>query len=143
MYGRRTPFHLPHDEPDPPFPDLTPLVDIVFVLLILFICITPLLEAQRIDLTTARTQSTRTPPNDMRKKGIRIEVGSDDTIRINGTLVTEKELPERLRAYGRQYPGCIPEVYPDKHTFFKTYQAVKDGLESAEFAEMEVILKNP
>jgi biopolymer transport protein ExbD len=77
--------------------NVTPLVDVVLVLLITFMVITPLLTktfwihtpAQRTE-EVERDQLANDPP-------LVLRIGRDGALQVNGTATTLEELPDRLR----------------------------------------------
>ncbi len=79
--------------------NVTPLVDVVLVLLIIFMVITPLLTKQfwvhtpkqeKDEVTQEELKNDPTPP-------LVLHVGTGRTITVNGADVPVEELPERLR----------------------------------------------
>jgi biopolymer transport protein ExbD/biopolymer transport protein TolR len=79
--------------------NVTPLVDVVLVLLIIFMVITPLMMKQfwlhtpkqeKEEVTRDQLQADPSPP-------LVLHVGAGRTITVNGTDVTFGELTERLR----------------------------------------------
>ena len=79
--------------------NVTPLVDVVLVLLIIFMVITPLLaktfwvhtpKQEREEVEARDVQQDPTPP-------LVLHVGADRTLQLNGTTLGFEELPERLR----------------------------------------------
>jgi biopolymer transport protein ExbD len=79
--------------------NVTPLVDVVLVLLIIFMVITPLLTKQfwvhtpkqeKEEVTPDQVQQDPTPP-------LVLRVGKGRTINVNGAEVTFEELPDRLK----------------------------------------------
>jgi biopolymer transport protein ExbD len=77
--------------------NVTPLVDVVLVLLIIFMVITPLLS---------KTFWIHTPIQEQEQVAVResdptqplvLEIGPDRTLQINGSAITYDELPDRLR----------------------------------------------
>src|SRR4029077_12993171 len=79
--------------------NVTPLVDVVLVLLIIFMVITPLLaktfwihtpKQEKEEVEAREMQEDPTPP-------LVLRVGADRAVQLNGTTVGFEELPERLR----------------------------------------------
>lgn len=120
--------------------NLTPLIDVVFVILIMFIVIAPLLEMEKIDLPRA-SQAAKEIANVKQKSAISIEVTNDNTVRINSVIVPFNQLVNRLKELRASYPLEKPQLFHDKKAFFGTYQEVKTALELAGFEEMDLILK--
>lgn len=120
--------------------NLTPLIDVVFVVLILFILVAPMVEVDKVQLASHTTDSPL-PTASPQASPITLYVRADNSIWMNNTPLSLTELLLRLKQARAQHPGKIPQVFHDKKAQFGTYQAVKDTLESAGFTEMEIILQ--
>ena len=84
-----------------PRPDMnvTPLVDVVLVLLIIFMVITPLL-AKTFWIHTPKQEKEEVDARELQTDPISplvLRVGADRSLELNGTTVTYEELPGRLR----------------------------------------------
>lgn len=121
--------------------NLTPLIDVVFVVLILFILIAPLLELDRVQLASGSPSAKKEMLPISENAPIKIQVFSDNTIWLNHHIVTEKELIAELLRQKKGFPHSIPQVYHDKEAFFGTYQMVKNAIETAGFEQLDLILK--
>ena len=82
-----------------PSMNVTPLVDVVLVLLIIFMVVTPLLTKQfwvhtpkqeKEEVTPEQAAQDPTPP-------LVLHIDADRTVTVNGTLVDVAELAERLK----------------------------------------------
>jgi biopolymer transport protein ExbD len=118
--------------------NLTPLIDVVFVVLVAFILIAPMLEVDHVDLAPATITSTTSVTE---KSKITIYVKADNTIYLNNKKITEKQLTASLKETKKALPNFVPQIYHDKDASFGTYQNVKNAVESAGFIQMDVILK--
>ena len=76
--------------------NVTPLVDVVLVLLIIFMVITPLLAKQFWLALPDKKEEHEPPPPDS-KEAIVVTVSKGGQIRINRDVVDESEFPQRLR----------------------------------------------
>jgi biopolymer transport protein TolR len=86
------------DEPGVvPQMNVTPLVDVVLVLLIIFMVITPLLSKTFWIHTPVQEQEEVTVRESDPTQPLVLQVGPDRTLQINGSAVTYDEVPERLR----------------------------------------------
>ncbi len=121
--------------------NLTPLIDVVFVVLIMFIIIAPLLELDRIHLSNGATVKTKETLPVKDQALITIHVYSDNTIFLNNLQVTQKELIVRLKELKQAHPFHIPQLFHDKTAYFGTYQIVKNAVESSGFEQLDVVLK--
>jgi len=75
--------------------NITPLVDVVLVLLIIFMVITPLVQVGYDTKVPPKTESTAAPPPSTDQIIIRLE--TDGRIFINKEEVAERDFPNRLR----------------------------------------------
>jgi biopolymer transport protein ExbD len=121
--------------------NLTPLIDVVFVVLIIFIIVAPMLELDRVELATAAAspdkQIAASPENGV----IAIHVHQDNSIWLNGKRVDEQQLVILLKEARRLGKTRIPQLFHDKKACFGTYQTVKNAVELAGFEQLDVILK--
>ena len=112
--------------------NLTPLIDVVFVVLISFILIAPLLEVDHINLAQGSTKSDK----NIEKTEIVLKVKQDDSILINNRLVTFLELKDILKEKKRLNPNQVPQLYYDKKATFGTYQSIKNLVELTGFEKL-------
>lgn len=120
--------------------NLTALIDVVFVILIMFILIAPMLDIDRVDLASSAGHKEEKNAID-NNHPIILHVYADNRISLNKKQVTLKELPAILSEAFKEHPKVRPVVYHDKDATFGTYQAVKNAVENAGFSEMDLILK--
>jgi biopolymer transport protein ExbD len=121
--------------------NLTPLIDVVFVVLIIFIVIAPMLELDRVQLASGAHQDHREMTTIQEESPIAIHVHEDDSIWFNRKLVSEAQLIDLLKHMHRQYPTRIPQLFHDKKAHFGTYQTVKNAVELSGFEQLDVILQ--
>lgn len=126
--------------PDEPLINVTPLIDVVFVLLIAFMIVAPLLEHDRIELASGDSSSSHIPIRLEDASPIQIHVYENNTIAFNNTPTTIRELTKLLQEAKKQYPNARAQLFHHKMAHFGTYQSVKNALESAQFKEMDVVL---
>lgn len=125
-----------------PTVNLTPLIDIVFVILIMFIVVAPLLEKEGVELADASPVKSEIPPNIQDKSPIAIYVLSDDTVKLGEEPLDLNQLESRLIQEKEAHPSVIPQLFQDKRAHFGTYQNVKNTVEKAGFDKLDLIL-NP
>ncbi|MBA3957362.1 MAG: biopolymer transporter ExbD [Parachlamydiaceae bacterium] len=124
-----------------PLINLTPLIDVVFVILIMFIVVAPMLELDRIELADAGSDDIKESIAVQEASTISIHVHKDNRITFNNRSVTVDQLPELLRQAKKQFPSARPQLFHDKHAHFGIYQSVKNAAESAGFQHMDIVLK--
>lgn len=127
-------------ELEEPSINLTPLIDVVFVVLIMFIVVAPLLEMDQIQLADAGPEPQVTRVDD--RSPIQIQVKSDNTVWYNKQLVTLDVLEMRLREDRPRHPNAHPLLFQDRRAQFGLYQSIKNAAEAAGYDELEVLL-NP
>lgn len=123
-----------------PTVNLTPLIDVVFVILIGFILVAPLLEMDKVELAKAPQDFRNASISVQESSPISIHVRQDNTILFKGAIVTPEELQTRLIEAKKAYPKAEPQLFHDKKAHFGTYQTVKNSLEAAGFEQLEVVL---
>lgn len=131
-------FIRPSKDLDENLINLTPLIDVVFVVLIAFILVAPLLEVDHIDLAQAAPSSESVS----KKSNLCIYVKDDNSIWVNQRKVSERELFSALRDAKAKNPSQVPQLFQDKKALFGTYQMVKVTAERAGFERIDLILKN-
>ena len=120
--------------------NLTPLIDVVFVVLIIFILIAPMLELDRVELASAAAVPNKQAASS-ENSSLAIHVHPDNTIWFHGKCVTMDQLTDLLKAARKQGNHRIPQLFQDKRACFGTYQNVKNAVEMAGFEQVDVILK--
>lgn len=123
-----------------PTVNLTPLIDVVFVILIMFIVIAPLLEMDQVELAEGSMTSMVTP-SVQENSPVTIHVHQDNTIWFNKQKVSPSELAFQLKQAKQKFPQARPQVFHDKKAHFGTYQSVKNAAEEAGFSHLDIILK--
>lgn len=121
--------------------NLTPLIDVVFVILIMFILIAPLLELDRIELASASRAPKENVSMSSEKSPIIIYVQKDNKIWLNSSPVELAALYNQLIKLKKLHPLAKPQLFHDSKAFFGTYQSVKNTLEEAGFDQLELVLK--
>ena len=79
-----------------PVMNVTPLVDVVLVLLIIFMVVTPLLSKQFWLHLPKKDDTVMTPPPADAEKPVVLSVDTKGVVRINQTEVSKAELKDRL-----------------------------------------------
>lgn len=124
-----------------PVVNLTPLIDVVFVILIMFIVIAPLLELENVELADAASNHQEGTTAVQESSPISIHVRKDNTIWFNKRQVTIEQLTGLLAEAKLRYPKARPQLYHDRNGHFGTYQSIKNAAEMAGFTQLDIILK--
>jgi biopolymer transport protein ExbD len=134
---RKLRLHSDDESVEEPFINLTPLIDVVFVVLISFMLIAPVLDIDSVDLAL----SGGVEKKEIEPGSISISVHADNTIWVRGKELNLKELEAFLRGEKKRSPRAIPQLVHDKKAHFGTYQSIKNTLETIGFEQMDVVLK--
>lgn len=135
---RRTTLHSHPDEEATI--NLTPLIDVVFVVLIIFILIAPMLQVDMIKLAQGNPETEKIACV-QEVSPITIRVLENNTIWINQHQIDKELLLKTLKTLKQHYPKAVPQVIHDKKAYFETYQTIKNALEQSGFEEMDIILQ--
>ncbi len=119
--------------------NLTPLIDVVFVVLIMFIIIAPILEKDRIQLSQNSSQKVTSKIE--KSSAISIHVTANNQILLNKKPITSTLLEPTLKILKKQHPQSIPQVYYDKKAYFEFFEPIKCALENSGFSDMDLILE--
>ncbi|OGN62684.1 MAG: hypothetical protein A3F09_02150 [Chlamydiae bacterium RIFCSPHIGHO2_12_FULL_49_11] len=132
MRRRRAPFGI-GEESD--LVNLTPLLDVIFVVLVLFIIVSPLIKTEEVHLSRTVCKSGKAPSP---SAPVRIAIMEDQTVKLNGNPVALQAL---LKTLMQMVESDTPvQVIPDKHSYFSTFQQVKDTLTLLGVKKIEVVL---
>lgn len=134
--------HKSYHEAEPEL-NLTPLIDVVFVILIMFIVIAPLMEYENVQLAEASASDLSQAKSVASTSAISIHVKSDNIITLNGECVGCEDLPAKLQQAKQQHPQATPQLFQDKRAHFGTYQNVKNAAEKAGYNSLDLILSPP
>ncbi len=121
--------------------NLTPLIDVVFVILIMFILIAPLLEIDRIALAMSANTTLNHKQEVHETSAINIHVRDDNTIWLNQIKILPAQLLTALTEMRKKHPQARPQLFHDKSAHFGTYLIVKNAAEQVGFSELDLILK--
>lgn len=124
-----------------PMINLTPLIDVVFVVLIMFMIVAPMLELDHVELAPGNNSKMDESTFISEGSLLAIHVRQDNTIWLNKRRVTPKLLEELLVEAKLQNKKQSPQLFHDKRAHFGTYQSVKNAVEAAGYTEMDIVLK--
>lgn len=123
------------DNHETPEINITPLIDVVFVVLISFILIAPLVKMEEIDLAAASPKEASL----IQSSPFQIVVKEDNSIWINNNKVTINQLERFLTQQNNK--KSLQLLYDQKATF-GTYKKIKNLAEEIGFDQMQLIVKD-
>ena len=116
--------------------NVTPLLDLAFVLLIIFIITTPLLESSiPMQLPTGSPHNSM-PPDPKSIRTVSIDVRGQ--MYLNDRPVGLAELEQELSAFSRAMPDAAVVVYADKSLQYQRVVDVFDVLQRAQISRMHL-----
>ena len=118
--------------------NITPLLDLAFVLLIIFMITTPLLE-NSLNLVIPSSGAANAPVNPAQVQTISID--RHETIRFNNELVDTQTLVARLTELKRTNPDVAVVIRPDRELAVQKLIALMDALQRAQIAKVGIATK--
>ena len=118
--------------------NVTPLLDLSFVLLIIFMITTPLIE-NSLDLVvpTSSTAKSEVDPAEVQM----VSINKDAEIELNEEPLTAAELESQLTAMKRDQPGIAVVVRPHKDLPIQTFIGIMDLLQRVGITKVGVMTK--
>ena len=118
--------------------NITPLLDLAFVLLIIFMITTPLLE-NSISLVIPSSGAANASVNPAQVQTISID--RRETIKFNNELVDAPKLAARLAELKRSNPDAAVVIRPDRDLPVQKLIALMDALERAHITKVGIATK--
>ena len=118
--------------------NVTPLLDLAFVLLIIFMITTPLLE-NSINLVIPSSSAANAPINKTQVQTISIDRA--DIIRINNEIVDADSFTTRLLELKRANPEVAIVIRPDRELPVQKLVALMDSLQRAQITKVGIATK--
>ena len=109
--------------------NVTPMVDVMLVLLIIFMVITPMIQASRVKL--ASTSNPTSMPDVNREDALVVAVMHDGTIFLGGQMVTGETLTEKIKDELPTHSDKTVYVRADARVRYGALVNVVDDLRSA------------
>ena len=106
--------------------NVTPLLDLAFVLLIIFMITTPLIE-NSIDLVVPSSSTAKASVNPA--EVLTISMDKNDVMKLNNEAVTAADLESRLATLHAENPSTAVVVRPDRDLAVQKFVAVMDILQ--------------
>jgi biopolymer transport protein ExbD len=118
--------------------NITPLLDLAFVLLIIFMITTPLLE-NSMSLVIPSSGATNPPVNSSQVQTISID--RSETIRFNNQVVDSETLAGQLIELKRANPEVAIVIRPDRELPVQKLVTLMDALQRAEITKVGIATK--
>lgn len=116
--------------------NVTPMLDLCFVLLVIFMITTPLLESSTdLALPTGASSSRPLDPDKLQT----VSIDQNEAVKLNGDLVTLEALTGRLEALRRETPDAAVVIRPHKDLSVQKLVAVMDCLQRAQISKVGIV----
>jgi len=115
---------------------VTPLLDLAFVLLIIFMITTPLIE-NSLDLVVPTSSTAKSSVNPA--EVFTISIDKDNGLKLNNEPVTAADLESRLAALHSQDPATAVVVRPHKDLPVQNFVSVMDILQRTGITKVGVM----
>jgi len=120
--------------------DLTPMLDVVFILLIFFVVTATFLSEQAID--AASNENNETPPEqDDDKKNILVELSQNNEITLNGEprVIIGSQIRSNIDRLKAENPAASVIIRPDPRSNVETMVMVMDAARQAGIANISIV----
>jgi biopolymer transport protein ExbD len=118
--------------------NITPLLDLAFVLLIIFMITTPLLESS-MNLVIPSSGSTNPP---IKSTPVQIvSIDRSETIRFNNQVLDMKALTTQLAELKQMNPGIAVVIRPDRELPVQKLIALMDAIKRAQITKVGIATK--
>jgi biopolymer transport protein ExbD len=118
--------------------NITPLLDLAFVLLIIFMITTPLLE-NSVNLVIPSSGAANAPVNPAQVQTVSID--RQETIRFNNKPVSVDQLIAQLVELKRANPEVAVVIRPDRELPVQKLIALMDALQRAQITKVGIATK--
>jgi len=120
--------------------NVTPLLDLCFVLLIIFMITTPLME-NSVDLVVPSSSTADKPVNPSQVQ--MIEMDHNDGIKLNDQPTTLADLEEQLKEAKAKDPEVSVVVRPDRDLAIQKFIGIMDILKRVGIGKVGVMTREP
>lgn len=122
-------------QPEAPRVDLTPMVDVVFLLLIFFMISTTFIETPGLTVNLPKSSSKQTQ---RQQQEVRVYLRADGTIYLEKQRVDLAELQDRLSSYGDKAHDTTFLLMADKEARHGDVVQLMDSAKNAGFVKLAI-----
>ena len=116
--------------------NVTPLVDVCLVLLIIFMVVTPMLQAG-VDVLLPKGPHAEKKPG--QQGDLIVSIKADGTVFVGQNWIPDKDLPTYLRAEHQKDPARAVMLKADKRINFGKVRMVMRAANDAEFTSVAIL----
>lgn len=121
--------------------DLTPMLDVVFILLIFFVVTATFLSESAIDAASSDNSDQPPPEQPPENRNILVELGSNDEIRFNGNprAVQPSQVRANIDRLKAENPEATVIIQPDPDSTVQTLTQVMDSAREAGIFDISIV----
>lgn len=109
--------------------ELTPLIDVVFLLLIFFMVSTRFIDESNVTLVLPEADAESSPFPD--EQVAEVTISKDGSYALNGQVIVNEDKPTLIRAIHEQFPDHLPESLIIRADAFASHQSVVTAMDAA------------
>ena len=124
--------------------DLTPMLDVVFILLIFFVVTATFLSETAISAASRDNNNNETPPEDDDKKNILFEIGANNEIVLNGNPrpIIATQIRSNIDQLKAENPAASVIIQPNFESDVSTLVMIMDAARQAGMANISIVEPN-
>lgn len=107
--------------------NLTPMLDVVFIMLIFFLVVASFIREDGLDVNRSDGRTTSDPV----EENILVTIGEDNFIWIDGRLIDPRAVRANIKRLHSESPGATVVIRADRHSANKTLVQVMDASRQA------------
>lgn len=121
--------------------DLTPMLDVVFILLIFFVVTATFLSETAISAASSDNNENETPPEDQDNRNILFEIGPNDEIILNGNPrpVIATQIRSNIDRLKAENPQASVIIQPNNDSSVSTMVMIMDAARQAGMANISIV----
>jgi len=118
--------------------NLTPMLDVVFILLIFFIVTAVFITEHAIGLEPPPEANIKSPP----QPAIIVEIDADRLVRVNGRLANIESVEANLQRLQAQSPSSAVIIQAHPNTPNRLVLRIRDQISSADIERVNLVLSD-
>jgi biopolymer transport protein ExbD len=121
--------------------DLTPMLDVVFILLIFFVVTATFLSEQAIDAASNENNDQPPPEQDDEKRNILVEISQNNEITLNGEprAILESPLRANIDRLKAENPAASVIIRPNERSNVNTLVMIMDAARQAGISAISIV----
>jgi|TARA_B110000263_G_C15161096_1_gene442435 biopolymer transport protein ExbD len=121
--------------------DLTPMLDVVFILLIFFVVTATFLSETAVEAASSDSNDSQEQPPDEDKKNILFEIGSNNEIVLNGNPrpIIATQIRSNIDQLKAENPAASVIIQPNRASDVSTLVMIMDAARQAGMANISIV----